>query len=42
MPINFGGPLQNVEQSIVQIKLRWPEMPVSTVDELKSDVFWLV
>ena len=37
----FDGPLQNVEQSIVQIKLWESEMPVPTVDEIKNYVFLL-
>ena len=37
----FDEPLQNVEQSIVQIKIWESEMPVPTVDEIKNYVFLL-
>ena len=40
--MNFGESLQNVERSIVHIKLRWSEIPVSTVDELKKHCLFLV
>ena len=31
--LDFVGPLQNVEQNILQIKLWWSELPVPAVDE---------